>query len=128
MASHEYFEANDTAENLPWSYQRRRGFDDAYEQNGYRPPRYGPEETLARESADYRLGFCNAAFAVLEDAYPKFGAQAALALSHGMGLTQDQLTDQHVLDWLLLDAAAKHAADPGGHLLGLGLDDRTAYG
>lgn len=128
MASHEYFEANDEIENLPWSYERRRGFDDAYNQNGYRPPRYGPDDHLRRKTTDYRRGFCNAAFTLLEDTYPNFRAQATLALSTGIVAGPESVTDRYVLDWLLLDAAGKHKADTDGYLLGLGLADKTAYG
>lgn len=120
MASHEYFERN--TDGHPWSYQQRRGFDDAYEGHGYHPPRYGPDEKLEKEHEEYDLGFENGGYMVLEDAYP--GISEATAQMH----TSGKSSQEEIIHWLFMGAGQKRRFDREGHLCGYELDGRTIYG
>lgn len=120
MASHEYFERN--TDGPEWSYQQRRGFDDAYEGHGYHPPRYGPDEDLEQEREDYDLGFENGGYMVLEDEYP--GISEATALMH----TDGKSSQEDIIHWLLAPIEQKYRWDRGGYLAGYELNGKTIYG
>lgn len=123
MPSHEYFERNTDGPSFQKrSYQQRQGFDDGYEEHGYHPPRYGPEEQLESEREDYDTGFTNGAYTLLEDAYP--GISEATALMHTAG----KATQAEIIEWLFLPLKEKRRRDPEGYLAGYELTGKTPYG
>lgn len=135
MSDHEDFRDTSGSRCL-WDLDQRRGFDDAYQGDGYQPPVRGPDTQAytgyqresprqrqhERRREQYDMGFTDGGYSVLEEAYP--GISEATALMH----TEGRSSPEDIIHWLLAHIEEKYRWDRSGHLEGYELDGRTVYG